>query len=73
MKQAYIAKLYEVSRSGQRELIDWGYLAAEDDPRRTAWVMFSMRRRIKSSDRFQLRLAIATPTDLGMTEIPHAS
>lgn len=73
MKQAYLAKLYEVPRSGRPKLIDWGYLNAEHDPRRTAWVMFSLRRRIRSSDRFQLKLLIATPADLGMTEIPHAS
>ena len=73
MKQAYLAKLYEVPRSGQLQLIDWGYLTAEHDPRRTAWVMFSLRRRIKSSDRFTVRLSLATPTDLGMKELPHAS
>jgi len=69
MKQTYIAKLYDTPKKGKPKLIDWGYLSAEHDPRRTAWVMFSMRRRIKSSDKFQLRLSVATPADLGMTII----
>jgi hypothetical protein len=73
MKQTYIAKLYHVTYSNEYRLIDWGYLTAEHDPRRTAWAMFSARRKITSPDRFTVRLSLATPTDLGMTEIPHAS
>ena len=69
MKQFYLAKLYNVPRQGEPKLIDWGYLSAERDPRRTAWVMFSLRRRIKRSDKLQLRLSVASPADLGMTII----